>query len=147
MPLTLKTIAMAAGVSLLVAACANFSGVDKLVGQNISVAYAKFGPPESTSKEGFYTVHHWSGQELQAYEAFVQTGSEYAGQQIVGMQTNVGGSQSPIIQDQYRPVGYNETRYNELACELSYTTDETNTIVDFDLVGNMCSSFLRSLSS
>lgn len=144
--LTRKTIAVTAGLALFATACANFSGADKLVGQNISAAYAKFGPAGSTSKDGFYTVHHWSGRDLEAHEVFVQTGTEYAGQQIVGMQNNIGGSQSPIIQDQYRPVGYNETQYTELACDLSYTTDETNVIVDCDLVGNMCASFLRSLS-
>ncbi|OWJ58653.1 hypothetical protein BWR60_33085 [Inquilinus limosus] len=114
-----------------------------LMGQNIQAAYAEWGqehatrPAQPDEKGGARTEHVWDDLTADTSQEFVQTGSEYVGQQIVGMQTNVGGSQSPIIQDQYQPIGYYQT--TALRCTVVLVTDARDVIVDYSV--NSCGRY------
>lgn len=114
-----------------------------LTGQNIQAAYAEWGPEhtrraaEPDEKGNPRTEYVWDGLTADTSQEFVQTGSEYVGQQIVGMQNNIGGSQSPIIQDQYQPTGYYQT--TALRCTVALITDTRDTIVDYSV--NSCGRY------
>ena len=142
---------MTVGCVLALGACAlgpsaTKQKADALKGQNIQAAFAQFGEtqnytPRNAASDGSagweYVWHTVTGTDTR--EDFVQTGTEYAGQTIVGMAPGGNGvASTPILQDQYRPTGYYQQNEVWHGCMLFIRTDRNYVIEDSSAIGDGC---------
>ncbi|KAF1021769.1 MAG: hypothetical protein GAK29_03340 [Acinetobacter bereziniae] len=113
---------------------------DKLVGQHVNKAIDIFGSPTyrvPASKLGGSAMWENSIVSQQVVQQFVQTGSEYAGQRVVG-QTGGQGVVGAIYENQYRPTGYYQNAVQERAqylCNITALTGPGDIISNIMVIG------------
>lgn len=113
---------------------------DKLVGQHVNKAIDIFGSPTyrvPASKLGGSAMWENSIVSQQVVQQFVQTGSEYAGQRVVG-QTGGQGVVGAIYENQYRPTGYYQNAIQERAqylCNITALTGPGDIISNIMVIG------------
>ncbi|MCM8513017.1 hypothetical protein J0904_13010 [Acinetobacter bereziniae] len=113
---------------------------DKLVGQHVNKAIDIFGSPTyrvPASKLGGSAMWENSIVSQHVVQQFVQTGSEYAGQRVVG-QTGGQGVVGAIYENQYRPTGYYQNAVQERAqylCNITALTGRGDIITDIMVIG------------
>lgn len=113
---------------------------DKLVGQHVNKAIDIFGSPTyrvPASKLGGSAMWENSIVSQQVVQQFVQTGSEYAGQRVVG-QTGGQGVVGAIYENQYRPTGYYQNTVQERAqylCNITALTGPGDIISNIMVIG------------
>ncbi|MBJ9903265.1 hypothetical protein [Acinetobacter bereziniae] len=113
---------------------------DKLVGQHVNKAIDIFGSPTyrvPASKLGGSAMWENSIVSQHVVQQFVQTGSEYAGQRVVG-QTGGQGVVGAIYENQYRPTGYYQNAVQERAqylCNITALTGPGDIITNIMVIG------------
>lgn len=113
---------------------------DKLVGQHVNKAIDIFGSPTyrvPASKLGGSAMWENSIFSQHVVQQFVQTGSEYAGQRVVG-QTGGQGVVGAIYENQYRPTGYYQNAVQERAqylCNITALTGPGDIITNIMVIG------------
>lgn len=113
---------------------------DKLVGQHVNKAIDIFGSPTyrvPASKLGGSAMWENSIVSQHVVQQFVQTGSEYAGQRVVG-QTGGQGVVGAIYENQYRPTGYYQNAVQERAqylCNITALTGPGDIIANIMVIG------------
>lgn len=123
-------------------------------GKNIEEVYAVFGEPNwiwdvesyDSYKSSYPTAtknYTWNKYSVTGYrDAFVQTGTEYTGSQLIGVtQGGQGVASAPIYQDNYRPTGYYQKEEVVSGCVIKMLTDDKGTILrGWALFGDQCDS-------
>ncbi|MCU4418346.1 hypothetical protein [Acinetobacter bereziniae] len=113
---------------------------DKLVGQHVNKAIDIFGSPTyrvPASKLGGSAMWENSIVSQHVVQQFAQTGSEYAGQRVVG-QTGGQGVVGAIYENQYRPTGYYQNAVQERAqylCNITALTGPGDIITNIMVIG------------
>ncbi|MCU4492737.1 hypothetical protein KTI63_09685 [Acinetobacter guillouiae] len=113
---------------------------DKLVGQHVNKAIGIFGSPTyrvPASKLGGSAMWENSIVSQRVVQQFVQTGTEYAGQRVVG-QTGGQGVVGAIYENQYRPTGYYQNAVQEHAqylCNITALTGPGDIITSIMVIG------------
>lgn len=113
---------------------------DKLVGQHVNKAIDILGSPTyrvPASKLGGSAMWENSIVSQHVVQQFVQTGSEYAGQRVVG-QTGGQGVVGAIYENQYRPTGYYQNAVQERAqylCNITALTGPGDIITNIMVIG------------
>lgn len=102
-----------------------------LVGQNIDVAVAKLGYPDSQRTTPGDTIYLWSTQTQSSARMFTSTGG--------GMVGRVGGD--PGMMNSYAGATVPLTAI----CNIRMAVDTSNTIKRYAWQGNDCGVYLRAL--